>query len=234
VRPLIGITTSLAEPQEGGCRQVVDWHYVDAVERAGGCPLLLPMTSKAETLEPLLARIAGLVITGGPGIVEGLIGRLPQDLLPVEPLRSRADAWTFGTARAQGKPVLGICYGMQFINARCGGALYADVQAQLGTGPHSPARNQGAEVWHPLEIVPGSRLAALAGTERAQVNSFHIQAVERVGAGLRISARSADGLVEGLESEDGGIMGVQFHPERMPGTVWERLFADLVERAAGP
>lgn len=234
MKPLIGITTSLTERLDGGSRQAVDCHYVDAVERAGGCPLLLPMTRAPEALEPLLERLAGLVITGGPGIAEGLVGQLPADLPPVEPRRAQADAWVFAAARAQRKPVLGICYGMQFINARCGGTLYADAQAQLRVAAHAPGRNHGAEVWHPVELAPGTRLAALAGRARETVNSFHIQAVERVGAGLRISARSADGLIEGIESEDGRIVGVQFHPERMPGTVWEKLFANLVERAAAP
>ena len=229
-RPLIGITTSLSEGPEA--RQVVDRLYVEAVERAGGCPVLLPMTSQAHTLEPLLAQLAGLVITGGPGITQGLVGQLPPDLPPVSPRRAQADTWAFEAVRSRDRPVLGICYGMQFINACCGGTIYADVQAQLGIGPHSPGRNQNQEVRHPLHLVSGTRLAILAGEGETQVNSFHLQAVERLGSGLKVSAQSPEGLIEGFESEDGRLVGVQFHPERMPGTVWEKLFEQLV-RAAG-
>lgn len=225
-RPIIGITSSLsAEAQVLGCR------YVDAVERAGGCPLILPMTAEPEALRPVVERIDGLVITGGPGITQGLIGELPEDLPAVDERRWQADCWTFGMVQEWQRPVLGICYGMQFINARLGGRIYADAQRQLQVEPHSPKRVEGKTVRHQVKLVPDAILAGLIGTEGAEVNSSHIQAVEKIGEGLRVSARSEDGLVEGIESEDGRLIGVQFHPEGMPGTAWERLFEHLVEKA---
>ena len=231
-RPLIGITTSLAG--EGGTsRQVLDRAYVEAVERAGGCPVVVPVTAAAESLRPLARILDGLVITGGPGITDGLVGSLPEDLPPTPELRTRADTLAFETARGRDRPILGVCYGMQFINARLGGTIYGDAQAQFGAGPHSTGRNNGEPVFHDIEVAAGSRLADLAAGER-RVNSHHVQAVEQVGRGLRINARSPDGLIEGIESDDGGLMGVQFHPEQMAGTAWERLFEDLVRRARQP
>lgn len=225
-RPVIGITTSLSETA-----QVLSRTYVDAVERAGGCPLILPMPERRESLEPVVEGIDGLVITGGPGIVQGLIGALPDDLPAVGERRWQADCWAFEQAQARPLPVLGICYGMQFINARLGGTIRADLQRQLGKGPHSPGRNDGETVEHEVSLEPGSLLAGLVEVDSARVNSFHIQAVEQPGDGLHICARAADGVVEGIESGDGRLVGVQFHPEGMPGTVWERLFANLVEKA---
>jgi putative glutamine amidotransferase len=225
--PIIGVTTSLSE--QG---QTLDCEYLDAVERAGGCPLILPMPSSRETLAPVVARVDGLVITGGPGIVAGLIGDLPGDLPPVPARRWQADRWAFELARVRNKPVLGICYGMQLINACLGGTIYADAQRQLGAGAHSPARNRGRGVVHDLLLEPGTLLAMLAGAGRVRVNSFHLQAVAGLGGGLRASARSPDGLVEGIESADGQLVGVQFHPERKPGSGWDWLFEHLVGRAA--
>lgn len=230
-RPLIGITTSLSG-QEGASRQVLDRAYVEAVERAGGCPVVVPVTAAPESLRPLGRILDGLVITGGPGITDGLVGSLPEDLPPTPQLRTLADTRAFEDVRGRGRPVLGVCYGMQFINARLGGTIYADAQAQLGAGPHSTGRNGGEPVFHDVEVTAGSRLAELAGGER-RVNSHHVQAVEQVGRGLRVNARSPDGLIEGIESDD-GLMGVQFHPEQMAGTAWERLFEDLVRRARQP
>ena len=127
------------------------------------------------------------------------------------------------------KPFLGICYGMQFANALAGGLIHADSQAQANAQPHSPARGRSE---HEIAIAPGSRLNAIFGKARLQTNSHHIQSIARVGAGLSVSARSSDGVIEALESPDGRIMAVQFHPERMADRGLP-LFAQLLRRARG-
>ncbi len=219
----IGLTTGF-----DGERQQVDLAYVAALEAAGALPVLLPLTQSAEIARHFARLLDGLVIPGGPAVTDGLIGELPEDLEPPQPRRTASDRLYLQAFLDAGKPILGICYGMQLLNAVLGGTLYADVQRQLeGVQAHSPRR--GAEQ-HLIEIAPDSWLARLLDRTSCTVNTRHLQAVATVGRGLRVSARAPDGVIEAIESPDGRLIGVQFHPERM-GSEGLLLFRHLVRQA---
>lgn len=219
----IGITTSF---QEG--EQRLDQAYVRAVELAGGLPIVVPMLETEEAARELAQLLDGLIITGGPAITEGLIGTLPEDISETHPGRTLGDTLITNAIEQKQKPIFGICYGMQFLNARAGGTIYADVEAQVENAmTHSAKR--GAKM-HDIEIDRSSALFDALQKQSMRVNSRHIQAISDVGHALRVTAVAPDGTPEAIENASGSILGVQFHPEKL-GESMLPLFRQFIERA---
>ena len=211
-------------------------NYLDAVRRAGGDPIPLDPTATDLERETALATMDGLLLPGGADLDPALYGEQPHPTVAVERARDDLEfaAWT--AARERDVPIFGVCRGFQAINVFSGGTLEQHLE-----GHDSPTSAPEA---HPLHLDPGSRLAAILGeTEplrRAEVNSYHHQAVRRadLAPGLAASAMAPhhDGeLVEALEAADQGdwLVGVQFHPERPEfiGPEFDRLWRAFVDAA---
>lgn len=217
---LIGITSSFEEE-----RHHLSHHYVRSVENAGGVPVLLPAAEREATVRELVTKLDGLIITGGPAITMGLIGELPDDLARTDPQRARFDEQITRAFLDSDKPILGICYGMQLLNALDGGKIFADVERQLdGALAHSTKRGGNG---HYITIRQSTHLFDILGAPAALVNTRHIQAVAEVGPSFRVAADAPDGVIEAIESTDGRVLGVQFHPERMN---FPSIFTNLVNR----
>jgi putative glutamine amidotransferase len=188
--------------------------YSQAVQEAGGLAAVLPAHGYADDVEALLDRVDGLLFTGGPDLDPGVYGheRHPELGPDVDRAGDEYELALLTAATARDLPVLGICRGMQALNVSRGGTLHQhlpDITAldhRQGHEPHAPA--------HPAVVRPGSLLHDLTGASALEVNSFHHQAADRIGAGLEVCAQAPDGTVEALWDPAARFcLGVQWHAE---------------------
>ena len=233
-RPLIGITgrkkaAELIGAPPGFSDAPLETYfgeYARAVLAAGGLPVHLPL----EAPPALLAeRLDGVIVSGGDDVDPRRYGEAPgPHTLAVDPERDEFESGLIEAAIARGLPLLGICRGAQLLNVVRGGTLRQHLPLGEGESHGSYAYPRAHRV-HEVRTVPGSTVAALYG-EAPRVNSFHHQAVDRPGAGLAITGRALDGVVEAIELEGAPVLGVQWHPE-----VFDRdpVFGWLLERARG-
>lgn len=191
-----------------------------AVERAGGTAVVLDAADPG--LQGALLRDEtwdGLLVMGG-GDVDPLLYDGDPDhpaVCDVDPTADAFEASAVVHARATGRPVFGICRGLQIINVALGGSLHEDLPS-VGTPHRNYADATGPMVFHDTAIEPGSRLAAILGPTAAVVSGHH-QAAARVADGLRVTAAAPDGVIEALEVEDPNewLVAVQWHPEDPQG-----------------
>jgi putative glutamine amidotransferase len=229
-RPRIGLTL---DADEGRGRYELRASYVNAVLAAGGLPILLPHAPQAAAA--YLALLDGLVVTGGAFDVPPELYGEPRrkECGPLKPERTAFEKDLLEAALAARLPVLGVCGGMQLLNVVRGGTLYQDLSADAGlVGHEQPAPKDVPS--HVAALVPGTQLAALVGGDPLDVNSTHHQAVKVPGAGVLVSARAPDGVVEAIELPDLPFaMGVQWHPEAVVRHVPRHaaIYRGLVEAA---
>jgi putative glutamine amidotransferase len=225
-QPRIAPTSIGPTPLEGISR-----FYVEAVLRGGGVPFIAPLVDP-DDVPTVAAGADGVVLTGGGDVDPACYGAEPAPETEfVDGHRDAFDLALVAWARESGVPVLAICRGMQVVNVALGGPLIQHVPAVTGQDHHHPDRwNEGV---HRVRVEGGSRLADVLGARWLDVNSLHHQAVSEVPDGLRPVAWAGDGTVEGMESADGLLVAVQWHPELLApsGAPHQALFADLAARA---
>ncbi len=242
-RPLIGVTTSEMRRAESlnptpeseppaHLEMALGLPYLRGLEAAGALPLVMPPLDE-EAIEPLLDRLDGICLSGGPDLDPAGYGAEPHpELGPIEPNLDRFELAVARRADAREMPILAICRGTQAINVVRGGTLHQHLP-EISTEVVHRQRTPGNQTSHPVAVVPGSGLAAALGDGDTEidVNSFHHQALDRVGAGLEVSARAPDGTIEGVEDPSRPfLIGVQWHAETLVHRAYEAaLFRNFVD-----
>lgn len=244
-RPLIGVPTQTLHAIDDippGLPQswVMNQRYLQALAAVGGVPVLVPLLTDEAVLRPLYERLDGVFLAGGVDMDPGSYGEPRSERCGrVDPPRDAVELTLARWAVDEGKPLLGVCRGMQVLNVLTGGTLHQDC-ADFPDGAlkhdYFPTKGHARDyLAHEVRLAPGSRLHEIFGTDTARVNSMHHQAVRALGDGLRVVATAPDGLIEAVEGPgDGFAIGVQWHPEMLIDTdpATRRLFEAFVEAAA--
>jgi gamma-glutamyl-gamma-aminobutyrate hydrolase PuuD len=228
LRPVIGITTYVTDARFGDWdaeSALVPSAYVNAVDRAGGRPLLVPPSE--EGVEETLDALHGLIFSGGSDVGPDTYGQHAHpETKGVAPERDRAELALLQRALERDLPVLAVCRGSQVMNVALGGDLVQHLPEVVGDEKHKHTAGEFAD--HDVDLQSGTRLAALLGN-RAPVKSHHHQGFGRLGEGLREAAWAEDGTLEAIEDPERRFaFGVLWHPEEAEDL---RLFEALVEEA---
>ena len=222
MRPLIAVT---GVPIVAG--GVLGWRqgavacttaYLEALQRAeADGVILMPEPLDPESAAARLERFDGLVLVGGGDVDPARYGQQARpEVAHVNPARDSFELPLARAAVTRALPTLAICRGAQVLNVALGGTLHQHISDREDLLPHR--RTEGEGVLHAVRIQPGSRLAKAIGAERADAFSHHHQAIDRLGAGLVPVAWADDGLLEAVEGEEGGVVGVQWHAEATAAT----------------
>ena len=209
--PVIGLTGNF---RDGDCTLAEG--YYQSVLKAGGIPFIIPPHEDADVLTETLAGLDGILLTGGADINPLFLGEEPiKELHGINPRRDRQELLLTRLAADRQIPILGICRGIQTMNAAFGGALYQDIHSQMeGKRIKHDQDLDRTYASHTVSIEEGTVLHELFKTNTLAVNSFHHQAVMEPAPGFRVCARSTDGVIEAMEStEHKSMLGVQWHPE---------------------
>jgi putative glutamine amidotransferase len=242
-RPVIGIPTQTLQAIEGipeglPPSWVMNQRYYLAATQVGAVPWMIPLIEDLATLREIYNRLDGVLLAGGVDMDPATYHEEKSPLCGViDPPRDLVEMQLAKWALADGKPIFGICRGLQVLNVVMGGSLFQDVTAECSTAiKHDYVPTEGwsrDHLAHEISINPGSRLHSALGSNRVMVNSMHHQGIDRLGTGLAVTAVAPDGLIEAVEAPgEKYLLGVQWHPEAMAGEHARRLLAPFVEACA--
>ena len=209
--------------------------YMQGFEQSGGIPIMLPLTTDAEMIRTLAGQFDGFLLTGGQDVSPCLYG---EEKTPccgeICPARDEMEQLLLQSVLSLNKPVLGICRGIQLLNASLGGTLYQDLPSEYESDLEHHQTPPYEKPIHRVQIKENTPLYTLLKCENLAVNSYHHQAIKAPASGFRVTAQAQDGIIEALESNDGKVFAVQWHPECLYEryTDFSGIFRKLVELSA--
>ena len=212
MKPVIGVMPLVDEEKDS------IWMlpgYMDGISTAGGIPVMFPLTSDSKDISELLDKVDGILLTGGHDVAPALYGEktICSSVIPCGQ-RDSLEQEVLKQALERDIPILGICRGIQFLNAYLGGTLYQDLLTQHSSDVEHHQKPPYDVPVHRVDIIKESSLYALLKVSSLLVNSYHHQAIKDLAYGLRAMAVSEDGLVEAVEiPEKSFVWAVQWHPE---------------------
>jgi putative glutamine amidotransferase len=239
-KPLIGITAGkkfheAKRSEEQSITISLETQYIESAARAGAAVLVLPGNIDEASVGEAVSALDGIILSGGGDVMPLAYGQEPHPAsLLQDPMRDRVEIAAIKGALAKGLPILGICRGIQILNVAMGGTLIQDIPSQVSGACQHYSRAEGTTGMHTMEIEAGTLLSQVLGKTSLAVNSYHHQSIDKLGKGLRINARARDGVIEGVESDDGRpILAVQCHPEAAAAIdpAMQALFAWLCDTA---
>ncbi|MGQ3684495.1 MAG: gamma-glutamyl-gamma-aminobutyrate hydrolase family protein [Candidatus Loosdrechtia sp.] len=233
MKPVIGINCDYEEKGRHPCSFLYR-DYSDAIIKAGGIPILLPLIKEKNNALRLLKMVGGLLLTGGNDVSPERYGEKKHEKGScVHPDKDISDFTLVQVAIETKKPILAICYGTQLINVTLGGSLIQDIPSEVPSSIiHKDLENVHST--HSVKIKKDSLLYRITGTDCLYTNSIHHQAIKVLGKGLKDTARSADGIIEAIEWDDYPfLLGVQWHPERMASHPHHSSLFDALIAATG-
>ncbi len=220
--------------QDGIDRFVVNKAYAEAIRAAGGTLIMLTHPLGESDLATLFDDVDGILIPGGTDVDPELYHEsLKKYAGTPDPERDATEIMMLAEAQKRKLPILAICRGFQMLNVYTGGSLYQDLKIERPESANHDFHEgfPRTHLAHPVSVENGTILKEMVGADTVEVNSLHHQGINVLGKGLIVSAKSPDGLVEGIELENYPFcVGVQWHPEELAtNEPWSTLFRKFIE-----
>lgn len=220
MKPLIGVLARLATIDSGafnGLERInLTNAYINAIEKAGGVPIVIPANTNKENIKAQVSAMDGIIISGGDDVNTNIYKEEPfKELGYINPILDEFDIEVTKIALELDKPILGICRGLQVLNVALGGSLYQDLKYIKGCHIKHNQETKPYLGTHYIDIKENSILKDII-KDKVLVNSYHHQSIKTLGSNLKVIAYSNDGVIEAVQKENEKfVLGVQWHPELM-------------------